>query len=114
MAMGMVAMIAMIMDADGLTMGAMRMAMIGMDQGGLTVGAIAMTIGMIVGPGGRTVGVMVLVGIRVTGRMSPQGMGITLTPTSATPQGMAGIHAPTIIMGIEARPIEVRCWLRHR
>ena len=61
------------------------------------------TIGMIMGLDGLTVLAVVLVGIRVTERMSPQGMGITLTPTNATPQGTAGIHAPIIIMGIKAR-----------
>ena len=106
MTTGTVAMIGTIMDPDGLTMGATGMATIAMDQGGLTVGAMVMTIGMIVGPGGPTVEVMVLVGILVTERMSPQVMGITLIPTSATPQDTAGIHAPIIIMGIKARPTE--------
>ena len=104
---GMVAMIGMIMDPDGLTMGAMGMAMIGRDQGGPTVGAMAMTtIGMIMGPGGLTVVAVVLVGIRVTEGMSPQGMGITLTPISVTPRGTAGIHAPIIVMGIRAPAVE--------
>ena len=105
MATGMVTIIGMIMDPDGLTMGAMGMAITGMimDQGGPTVGTMAMTtIGTIMGPGGLTVVTVVLVGIRVTERMSPQGMAITLTPTSVTPRGTAGIHAPIIIMGIKA------------
>ena len=71
---------------------------------GLTGGATETTmIGMIVGPGGLTVGGMVLVGIRVTERTTPPSMVITLIPTSATPQGTAGIHVPTIIMGISSR-----------
>jgi hypothetical protein len=70
---------------------------------GLTAGTMAITtIGMIMGLDGLTVLAVVLVGIRVTERMSPQGMGITLIPTSATPRGTAGIHAPIIIMGIKA------------
>src|SRR6476469_3108152 len=90
MATGMVAMIGMIMDPDGLTVVAMGMAMIG----------------MIMGPGGLTVVAAVLVGIRATERMSPQGMAITLTPTTATPPDTAGIHAPTIIMSIRAAAAE--------
>ena len=93
-----------------MAMGTVVMVTAGTIMGlaGLTVGAMGMTmIGMIVGPGGPTVGVMALVGIRVTERMSPQGMGITLTPTSVTPQGTAGIHAPIIIMGTEASPTEL-------
>ena len=76
----------------------------GMIIDGLTVGTMAITtIGMIMGPDGLTVpAAVVLVGIRVTERMSPQGMAITLIPTSATPRGTAGIHAPIIIMGIKA------------
>jgi len=76
---------------------------IGMIIDGLTAGTIAiMTIGMIMDPDGLTVLAGVLVGIRVTERMSPQDMGITRTPTSATPLAMAGIHAPIIIMAIRA------------
>jgi hypothetical protein len=99
MVTGMVAMIGMIMGPGGLTVGAMGMAMIGMIMGP--------GIGMIVGPGGLTVVAMGMVGIRVTERMSPQGMAITLTPTSATPQGTAGIHAPIITMAISASAAEV-------
>jgi hypothetical protein len=71
-----------------------------MGPGGLMAGIMGMTmIGIIVVPGELTLAVMVLVGIRVTERMSPQGMAITLIPTSASPQDTAGIHAP-IIMAI--------------
>ena len=75
---------------------------IGMIIDGLTAGTMAITtIGMIMGLDGLTVLAVVLVGIRVTERMSPQGMAITLIPTSVTRRGMAGIHAPTTIMGIK-------------
>jgi hypothetical protein len=74
---------------------------------GLTAGTMAITtIGMIMGLDGLTV-LVVLVGIQVTERMSPRGMAITLIPTSVTPRGMAGIRAPTIIMGIKARAYPV-------
>ena len=94
--------------AMGMVIGMIITTMgIGMIIDGLTAGTMAITtIGMIMGLDGLTALARVLVGIRVTERMSPRGMAITLIPTSVTPRGMAGIHAPTIIMGIKARPTE--------
>jgi hypothetical protein len=90
----------------GMVIGMIITAMgIGMIIDGLTAGTMAITtIGMIMDPDGLTVLAVVPVGTRATERMSPHGMGITLTPTSATPQGTAGIHAPIIIMGIKVSP----------
>ena len=84
--------------------GMVGMATIGMimGPGGPTVEIMGMTtIGMIVGRGGLMAGATVLVGILATAPMSPQGMAITLIPTSASPQGMAGIHAPITTMATE-------------
>ena len=94
--------------AMGMVIGMIITTMgIGMIIDGLTMGTIGITtIGMIMDPDGLTVLAVVLVGIRVTERMSPRGMALTLIPASAIPRGMAGIHAPTIIMGIKARPTE--------
>jgi hypothetical protein len=67
----------------------------------MDTGMVGMTmIGMIMGPGGSTVVVGVVVRIRVTECLWDQVMVITLIPTSATPQGTAGIHAPIITMAI--------------
>src|SRR5690242_4833137 len=70
---------------------------------GPTAGTMVITTtGMIMDLDGLTVLAVVPVGIRATERMSPQGMAITLTPTSVTPRGTAGIRAPIIIMGTKA------------